>query len=260
MIVWTLAAVAAHDLLDALLRSLWGRPAVETRLRARPWVRVLAQVAVQVLVAAGVVVASVLVSGVSGAWPALVAVAVMVGWAWTHARWRPAGTVLGLVLAAMTLADLAGGRVGPDAGLPVVLCGAVVVLFLMESANRVTRSVLSLAGRPGPTAPDRGASAAAAPEGTGSGTGEDIASDETLQLKGGRYIGPMERILVVGLALAGAEGIVAALMAAKGIVRFPEISADRDRGGRAEEFLVGSLASWGLAAGGVLLLWLWQNH
>ncbi|MDN5693192.1 MAG: hypothetical protein L0G62_05275, partial [Micrococcaceae bacterium] len=63
------------------------------------------------------------------------------------------------------------------------------------------------------------------------------------------------RVLMVVLGLAHAWPVVAALMAAKGLVRFPEISADRGEGSRAEEFLVGSLASWGIAAAGGVLVW-----
>ncbi|WP_368499638.1 hypothetical protein [Herbiconiux sp. A18JL235] len=73
-------------------------------------------------------------------------------------------------------------------------------------------------------------------------------------LKGGRLIGPLERLLIVALTLAGALPIVAGVFAAKGIVRFPEISADGARGSKAEYFLVGSLVSWSLAlalAGGI---------
>ena len=44
-------------------------------------------------------------------------------------------------------------------------------------------------------------------------------------------------------------------VAAKGIVRFPEISEDRGVGGKAEEFLVGSFTSWAIAAAAVLYLW-----
>lgn len=76
----------------------------------------------------------------------------------------------------------------------------------------------------------------------------------TSRLLGGRIIGPLERLLIVFLALAGAPTLIAALLAAKGIVRFPEISADRGTGSKAEEFLIGSLTSWGLAALGVLLI------
>lgn len=73
-------------------------------------------------------------------------------------------------------------------------------------------------------------------------------------LRGGRLIGPLERILVVVLALGGAEGIIAAVLAAKGIVRFPEISEDRCSGSKAEEFLIGSLASWSVSAAATVYL------
>ena len=73
-------------------------------------------------------------------------------------------------------------------------------------------------------------------------------------LKGGRLIGPLERLLIVVLAFSGAPAIIAALAAAKGIVRFPEIAEDRGSGSKAEEFLVGSLASWTLSVIAVLYL------
>lgn len=66
-------------------------------------------------------------------------------------------------------------------------------------------------------------------------------------LGGGKVIGVFERFLVVGATLAGAYPIVAGLLAAKGIVRFPEISKDDEHGGKAEAFLVGSLLSWSVA-------------
>lgn len=73
-------------------------------------------------------------------------------------------------------------------------------------------------------------------------------------LLGGRLIGPLERLLIVLLAGFGAQALIAALLAAKGIVRFPEISADRRFGSKAEEFLIGSLTSWALAALGWVLI------
>lgn len=78
-------------------------------------------------------------------------------------------------------------------------------------------------------------------------------------LKGGRLIGPLERLLIVVLAFSGAPAIIAALAAAKGIVRFPEIAEDRGSGSKAEEFLVGSLASWTLSVIAVLYLNLVHN-
>lgn len=58
----------------------------------------------------------------------------------------------------------------------------------------------------------------------------------------------MERLLVVLRALVGAYVLIGALIAAKGVVRFPEISEDRGLGYKAEEFLIGSFASWTIAA------------
>lgn len=78
-------------------------------------------------------------------------------------------------------------------------------------------------------------------------------------LLGGRIIGPLERLLIVLLALVGAPVLIAALIAAKGIVRYPEISADRGAGSKAEEFLIGSLTSWALAGIGVVLVVAAQN-
>lgn len=70
---------------------------------------------------------------------------------------------------------------------------------------------------------------------------------ERMPLRGGRWIGPLERLLIVVLAGAGAEVAIAAVVAAKGVIRFPEISQDSS-GEKAEEFLIGSVSSWILAA------------
>ena len=110
-----------------------------------------------------------------------------------------------------------------------------VGLFLVESANIVVRSALY----PGTIHP------------------RTMRADATVplpDLRGGRLIGPRERLGLVSLTLAGMFTIVAALIAAKGIVRFPEISNDGATGSKAEYFLVGSLFSWGLAMLGVALV------
>ena len=74
-------------------------------------------------------------------------------------------------------------------------------------------------------------------------------------LKGGRLIGPLERLLVFALTLTGAYTLLAAVIAAKGIVRFPEISRDGENGDRAEYFLVGSMVSWVTALAAAFLVW-----
>lgn len=82
----------------------------------------------------------------------------------------------------------------------------------------------------------------------------DVPAEPGPQLKGGRWIGPLERLTLAWLLIIGAYPAVAGLIAAKGIVRFPEIQADQEHGNRAEYFLVGSFVSWALAIGAAGLL------
>ena len=111
---------------------------------------------------------------------------------------------------------------------------------------------------------DGGSARVAAPEGDGaqveddedslplaSSSGADadmaIVEEEGPALRGGRWIGPLERLLVIVLVGAGADVAIGAVVAAKGVIRFPEISQD-STGEKAEEFLIGSISSWILAA------------
>lgn len=101
--------------------------------------------------------------------------------------------------------------------------------------------------------------AAAEPDPLGLAAGSETTRDPRAGFKGGRLIGPLERILVLILTLAAAYPILAAMLAAKGIVRFPEISRDGETGARAEYFLVGSLVSWVIGLGAAFLVW-WAAH
>jgi hypothetical protein len=129
-------------------------------------------------------------------------------------------------------------------------------LFLVESANVVVRLALrgersnraaDVATAPHPSAPNRRwwqrPAPAAAP-----------AAPPFTELKGGRFIGPLERLFLLALVLSGQFTAIAALVAAKGIIRFPEISKDAVGGSKAEYFLVGSFASWTLVLLVVLLV------
>ena len=229
MTALALLALGLHDLLDAVLPGAWPTPRRRWLARAGAAVAaVLAAVLVAVLAPTGVAVA------VGGG---LVSLGLLMGWTWLHPD-RPLGVVA--VVATVGLVAVLESTLAP-AGLrsaPPALTLPAVAVALTETGNRVTRAVLALAGR----------SADGGDEETG-----DPAADG---LRGGRYIGPMERLLMVVLGLAQAYPVIAALMAAKGIVRFPEISADRGAGSRAEEFLIGSLTSWGLAAAGAVVVWL----
>lgn len=99
--------------------------------------------------------------------------------------------------------------------------GLGVILFLATAANVVVREVLTL-------------------------TGPRVLEQED-DLQGGRVLGPLERWFVFGCAVTGNLAAIALVVAAKGILRFPEISRDKPEGLRAEYVLVGSFVSWGLA-------------
>lgn len=144
-------------------------------------------------------------------------------------------------------ADLPGGTShSPER----VLLVAGLVLFNLATANVIVRLILLTIGA---LRPDQ----VAAPP----------VPDPADRLKGGRLLGPMERLVILGLGLAGELGAAGFVIAAKGLLRFPEVQAAA-RGGSAgrstsgsgsysggpagiddvtEYFLVGSFVSWILA-------------
>ena len=102
--------------------------------------------------------------------------------------------------------------------------------------------------------------------------GEPQPSD---RLKGGRLLGPMERLFILGLGLAGQVTAAGLVIAAKGLIRFPELQAQaradadpvpdlskpRSRRGPGideltEYFLIGSFVSWLVALATLALVWL----
>lgn len=117
---------------------------------------------------------------------------------------------------------------GPLARVPfeAALLGAGVVAFLADTSNIIVRMVL--------LATDRRAIGVAP------------------ALKGGRVLGPLERLFIFAMALGGQYLAITAVVAAKSIIRFPEISKDK-HGAKAEYFLIGSFVSWSLGLVPVLL-------
>jgi hypothetical protein len=155
------------------------------------------------------------------------------------------GAALGLLIA---LSGLGSDVAGPLARWPAWVGIAVdpdrlvmvigMVLLQLVTGNQLVRLLLGSVGSIKPA-------------------GQPQASD---RLKGGRLMGPMERLLILGLGLAGQLAAATAVIAAKSIIRFPEINAQkaRENGGIGidevtEYFLVGSFASWILALGGLAL-------
>lgn len=117
-----------------------------------------------------------------------------------------------------------------------LMIGGVVVLQLV-TGNQLVRLVLSAVGAVRPA-------------------DQPQPSD---QLKGGRLLGPMERLFIIGLGLGGQLAAASIVVAAKSIIRFPELNAQRKSGTGStidevtEYFLVGSFASWLLAMAGLAL-------
>lgn len=169
-----------------------------------------------------------LVLGLSAA-----ALLVTSGWA------SPAGGVLARWLGWADLPPVM--RAGPDEAL--VVTG--LMLVNLATANHVVRLVLISVG-------------AMRPARLG-GTTLEQPSD---RLKGGRLLGPMERLVILGLGLAGQLIAASIVIAAKGLLRFPELQAKRDDHSEVvglgidavtEYFLVGSFVSWIFALGSLIL-------
>lgn len=69
-------------------------------------------------------------------------------------------------------------------------------------------------------------------------------------LRGGTWIGILERLAITGAVLAGVPEAVAVIIAIKGLGRYPELRATdaEQRGPAAERFIIGTLASYVWAA------------
>lgn len=189
-----------------------------------------------------------------GFWPAVLLGIVSVG----SVVWLGPRADAGLIGSVWSLRSPFG-----DVPFDLALLTLGIGVFLLESANLVVRAALDgeRTWRPVDPLPLTLPSSPAAAE----TPAEDVRAPEAppadprAGFKGGRLIGPLERILVMILTLAAAYPILAAMLAAKGIVRFPEISRDGETGARAEYFLVGSLVSWVIALGAAFLVW-WAAH
>ena len=160
--------------------------------------------------------------------------------------WFALRVAFGADVAAVWLAiAVAGGLALGDTSSAVavrIIAIAGVALFLTHPANEVCRALLDRARVPHEGPPAQ------------SGEGDVPGEPEQSTLRGGRFIGPLERLSVTVLALLGAQAVIVGLMAAKGIGRYPELAGDRGHTSKAEEFLIGSLVSWLIAAGAAAYL------
>ncbi|MDQ1598782.1 MAG: hypothetical protein QOD68_256 [Actinomycetota bacterium] len=168
------------------------------------------------------------------------------------------------VLAAALLAAAAALAAAADdvSGWQRAVAAVLGVLVAVTAGSHVVRAVFRLTrrevrpGRPGAVP------AAAAPPGATAPTGElplDLESPVSV-LRGGAWIGYLERGAVAATLLASFPEGLALVLAVKGVGRYPELR-DAGSGGRAgadapEEFIIGTLASllWAAAAAGTAAL------
>jgi hypothetical protein len=82
------------------------------------------------------------------------------------------------------------------------------------------------------------------------------AQSHEKELKGGRLLGPMERLFILVLAVANQLTAASVVVAAKGLLRWPELRSAREEGPSevSEYFLIGSFASWLVALVGWLIV------
>lgn len=193
------------------------------------------------------------------------AAALVVGWQVTQV-WgsdRPAAplAVLGVGVVALLLlgpgTGASGGAVDrwpgwqewgdpQQAWADTALLVLALALLQLSTANVVVRLVLRAVDINPPESGDRNA------------------------LQGGRVLGPMERLLILGLGLAGEVTAATVVVAAKGLIRWPELSRARSAPASdhpfasdpepasihdvTEYFLVGSFVSWLFALGSLALV------
>jgi hypothetical protein len=198
---------------------------------------------------AALVIAVAGLSGLSPAQTAVVAVvAILVLAVWVGFDYllpaAASGWLLAWVVLTLTVTFGCSGSFGPTTGLlgswyaglgfgfvdsvPVdqFLLGLAAGLFLTASANRIVRLLLDAAVR------------------------EWQAREGALA--GGRIIGPLERLIVAAIVLAGDPAAAAIVVTGKGLLRFPEIRSETEGPGPdaiTEYFLIGTFTSLVIAAG-----------
>lgn len=158
-------------------------------------------------------------------------------WIWLPAGRGPAATVRAsrpakiIVLAGLLVligASAVLAAVSPTLDGPWRwVAGALGIAVSLLGGGALTTIVLSLAGN-------------------ATGTTARVQRDV---LRGGAWIGALERLAVFGTLVAGWPEGLAVIVAIKGLARYPELrTASTAGGGASERFIIGTLASLGWAA------------
>jgi len=160
----------------------------------------------------------------------------LIGWTSVGARiWSPVALVL-LGVTGLVAAAPAHVEVGNHARvtLLVVLAGSLAVV----GGGPVTARIFALVDRHEPTLPH-----------------EHRVADAGAVLRGGAWIGSLERAAVFASLAAGQPEGVAIVLALKGLGRYPELRAGASTG-TAERFIIGTFSSvlWAAGCAGVVRL------
>ncbi|WP_024288205.1 hypothetical protein [Cellulomonas sp. KRMCY2] len=132
-----------------------------------------------------------------------------------------------------------------------VLAGTGALALSALAGAPLTAAVLRLAAR--------SADAGGDDPGHGAGTDPDHSGDGPVgdrargTLRGGLWIGILERLAITGALLTGYPAGIAFVIAVKGLGRYPEL---RENPGASERFVIGTLTSmlWAVLVGGAFRL------
>lgn len=165
------------------------------------------------------------------------------GWVWLPAARRPGAAwfgrvpvlvlVVGVLLLGSGVVALLAGLAPPVTGRWRWLVVAVALAAALLTGGAFTKALLALAD-----------------ESTRSAS---VRVQKTV-LKGGAWIGALERVATVAVVLVGWSEGLAVIVAVKGLARFPELRTGQGTGA-AERFIIGTFASlgWAAACAGIAL-------
>lgn len=132
-----------------------------------------------------------------------------------------------------------------------VLAGTGALALSALAGAPLTGALLRLAARSADAGGDgAGSPVDVDPARTGDGPVGDRARET---LRGGLWIGILERLAITGAMLAGYPAGIAFVIAVKGLGRYPEL---RENPGASERFVIGTLTSmlWAVLVGGAFRL------
>ena len=154
---------------------------------------------------------------------------------WTSTL-RAAAAPVSLVLLAAALVVAAPGHVPSSAGTATVLVTGLAGLLAVVGGGPLTGWVFAFVDRHDTP-------------------GHASLHDAARVLRGGAWIGALERTAIVASLLAGWPEGMALSLALKGLGRYPELR-NQDNPGTAERFIIGTFTSvlWAAGCAGVVLL------